>query len=146
MKRVDEIVQIFDEISYNKGESILVMLVDYIGIDSFLQGVRLYLRRHAYGNIVANDLWGSLMAVSGNDIGCFMREWTESVGYPVLIISEEQEASGTSVKVSEHRFLKAGPAERTVPWVVSIDILTERLRVPRSLNLRSNLPCTSGPR
>ena len=44
-----EIMQAFDDISYLKGASILRMLSDYLGVDTFLFGVSAYLKAHAYG-------------------------------------------------------------------------------------------------
>ena len=50
VKKASEINQIFDSISYRKGSSVLRMISVYLGEDVFLEGVRRYLKKHAYGN------------------------------------------------------------------------------------------------
>merc|ERR1719273_2743478 len=45
-----EVDEIFDNISYNKGASVIRMLHDYIGNDAFKQGMKHYLTTHSYKN------------------------------------------------------------------------------------------------
>lgn len=45
-----EVDQIFDSISYSKGSSVIRMLSDHLGQETFLHGVAKYLKTHAYGN------------------------------------------------------------------------------------------------
>ena len=47
----------FDLLTYEKGASVLRMLEQHIGADVFRDGVRAYLKAHAYGNTVTTDLW-----------------------------------------------------------------------------------------
>jgi aminopeptidase N len=44
-----EVDQIFDHISYLKGSSVIRMLSDHLGRQTFLRGVADYLKKHAYG-------------------------------------------------------------------------------------------------
>lgn len=46
-----EIDEIFDDISYNKGASVIRMLHKYIGDDDFRKGMNIYLTRHQVNNI-----------------------------------------------------------------------------------------------
>ena len=50
-----EIGQLFDAISYSKGASILRMLEDFLGGETFQQGLHRYLGRHQYGNARTRD-------------------------------------------------------------------------------------------
>jgi len=45
-----EINQIFDEISYRKGASLIQMMYNFLGEDVFKTGVEKYLNQHKYGN------------------------------------------------------------------------------------------------
>ena len=45
-----EIGELFDAISYNKGGAVLRMLEDFLGEETFRQGIHHYLRSHQYGN------------------------------------------------------------------------------------------------
>lgn len=85
-----EIDQIFDAISYLKGSSVIRMLSNHLGVDTFLRGVSNYLKAHAYGsfnscsmayeniladlagNATTNDLWAALSKTSGKDVNGFM--------------------------------------------------------------------------
>src|SRR5881397_153788 len=50
----------FDVLTYEKGASVLRMLEQYLGAAVFRDGVREYLRRHAYANADTGDLWAAL--------------------------------------------------------------------------------------
>ncbi|KAJ7382213.1 hypothetical protein OS493_036246 [Desmophyllum pertusum] len=56
----DEINEIFDSISYNKGASIIRMLQFFLGRTVFLKGLTNYLNKYRYGNTVTDDLWNAL--------------------------------------------------------------------------------------
>ncbi len=66
VSHTDEIDQIFDAISYSKGASVLRMLASYIGEEAFRNGLRLYLKKHAYKNTTSDDLWNALENHQGN--------------------------------------------------------------------------------
>lgn len=106
VKRADEINQIFDAISYSKGSCVLRMVSTYLGEDVFLEGVRQYLKKHAYGNTKTEDLWASLSKVSGKPVQEIMTAWTKKVGYPVLTVTEN--AADSSIHVQQNRFLRTG--------------------------------------
>jgi aminopeptidase N len=48
--------QAFDYITYDKGAAVITMIAAYVGRDNFRDGVRRYMREHAYGNTVDSDL------------------------------------------------------------------------------------------
>ena len=56
-----EISQIFDEISYGKGGSILSMIEAFAEPDNFINGVREYLKGHSFGNAIGQNLWDCRM-------------------------------------------------------------------------------------
>jgi aminopeptidase 2 len=87
VKRADEVNQIFDAISYSKGSCVLRMISKYIGEDKFLEGIRKYLKKHAYGNTQTGDLWAALSEASGKDIGKVMDVWTKQ-GMKILPVRD----------------------------------------------------------
>ncbi len=97
----DEIRTIFDAISYSKGSSVIHMLEQFLGADTFRDGLRVYLKKHAYGNTDTVDLWASLEEVSGQPVKAFMHAWTSQPGFPI-VYSEVKEGS---LKVLQERFL-----------------------------------------
>jgi aminopeptidase N len=50
----------FDLITYQKGQAVVRMLESYVGEDAFRDGVRRYIRKHAYQNATNGDLWAAL--------------------------------------------------------------------------------------
>ncbi|QFG21183.1 aminopeptidase N [Actinomadura sp. WMMB 499] len=75
----------FDGITYAKGASVLKQLVAYVGLDNFLEGVRRYFDRHAWGNTVLADLLSALEETSGReDLGAWSKEWLETAGANTL--------------------------------------------------------------
>jgi tricorn protease interacting factor F2/3 len=82
----DEIEQIFDEISYGKGASVLRMLEAFVGPEAFRQGVHDYLVKFQYGNARGEDLWAALEAAAHQPISDLMRRWVERPGHPILIV------------------------------------------------------------
>src|SRR6201996_3808925 len=104
IKRADEINQIFDDISYSKGSCVLRMISKYLGEDVFMEGIRIYLKRHAYGNTQTGDLWAALSQASGKDVGKVMDIWTKQVGFPVITVTENEKEQTISLK--QNRFLR----------------------------------------
>ena len=46
----DEINEIFDDISYKKGGSLIRMMANFLGVEVFNRGIEHYLKKHKYGN------------------------------------------------------------------------------------------------
>lgn len=96
-----EIDEIFDAISYEKGASVIHMLHQYLGAETFRQGLSQYLQKHSYSNTETTDLWQALGEASGADVVAFMSAWTQTTGYPLIQLDIEQ---GT-YRLTQHRFL-----------------------------------------
>ena len=114
----DEIRTIFDAISYEKGASVLQMLVNYIGQDAFQKGLQQYLKAHLYKNTIADDLWGALEAASSKPVTHFMQDWIGLAGYPIV----KANVTDTSVQLSQEQFLlnPRGTAQTDIVWPVPL--------------------------
>jgi aminopeptidase 2 len=106
VKRAEDINQIFDMISYAKGSAVLRMISKYLGEDVFIDGVRRYVKKHAFGNTVTGDLWAALSEASGKDVNTVMDIWTKNIGYPVVTVTEN--AKDSTITVTQNRFLRTG--------------------------------------
>ncbi|TQS36621.1 hypothetical protein Golomagni_02922 [Golovinomyces magnicellulatus] len=123
VKRADEVNQIFDAISYSKGSCVLRMISKYLGEDVFMEGIRQYLKKHAYGNTQTGDLWAALSEASGKEIKDIMNIWTKNVGYPVVTVTENFE--NKTINVKQNRFLRTmdvKPEEDTVLYPVFLGL------------------------
>jgi aminopeptidase N len=114
----DEIRTIFDAISYEKGASVLQMLVNYIGQEAFQKGLQQYLKAHLYKNTVADDLWGALEAASSKPVTHFMQDWIGHAGYPIV----KANVADTGVQLSQEQFLlnPRGTAQTDIVWPVPL--------------------------
>ncbi|KAK4935938.1 Aminopeptidase 2 mitochondrial [Elasticomyces elasticus] len=104
--RAEDINQIFDAISYSKGSSVLRMISKYLGEETFIEGIRRYIKKHAWGNTQTGDLWAALGDASGKDVAHVMDIWTKNIGYPVVTVTENEKDS--SITVKQNRFLRTG--------------------------------------
>lgn len=84
-----EISEIFDQISYDKGASIIRMLASYLGETAFRDGLRHYLKKHAYSNAKTEDLWAAFEKISKKPVKKMMQNWTQKPGYPVVRVIEK---------------------------------------------------------
>ena len=100
-----EIGQLFDAISYSKGASILRMLEQFLGEETFRQGLRQYLSDHEYGNAETRDLWNALGSASGQPVAEMMDTWVQQTGYPVVDVSTRHTTGEVEVTAFQHRFL-----------------------------------------
>jgi len=76
--------QAFDAITYDKGAAIITMINGYVGRERFRDGVRRYMRAHAYGNTVDTDLWTPVQEVAGLPILGIERDFTRQEGLPLV--------------------------------------------------------------
>ncbi|KAI0456585.1 peptidase family M1-domain-containing protein [Xylaria acuta] len=135
VKRASEVDQIFDAISYSKGSCVLRMISTYLGEDVFLEGVRRYIKKHAYGNTQTDDLWAALEDASGKPVREIMSTWTKNVGFPVVQVTENR--AENAIHVKQNRFLRTGdtkPEEDKVLYPVFLGLRT-KTGVDESLTL-----------
>ncbi len=119
-----EIGEIFDEVSYSKGASVIRMLAEYLGPKDFRDGLRLYLKTHSYKNTETVDLWDAFEKVSKKPVRKMMQNWTRTPGYPVISV----EAKGSNLKLSQQRFFASPLSEKKAKsaqsWMVPVSIDT----------------------
>jgi tricorn protease interacting factor F2/3 len=126
-----EIEEIFDDISYGKGASIIRMLEAYAGEDSFMRGVRSYLDKYKFSNAAGSDLWNEIEHASKTRVKAIMTEWIRRPGYPILSVRAE----GKKIKIRQERFLLNGRAELSdwpVPLTFKINGKEQKLLMERS--------------
>src|SRR3989344_717449 len=119
VNKVQEIEEIFDEISYSKGGSVLRMLDNYMGEESFRKGVSNYLKKYKYSNADASDLWDSLDQVEkSKKVKELMEYWVSQEGYPLVSVKE----TPNGIKISQKRCNK----DTSQIWPIPISIFTKK--------------------
>lgn len=145
IKHPDEIRTIFDAISYEKGASVILMLKDYLGDEAFRNGLRLYLKKHAYKNTVSTDLWAAWEEASGKPVQEFMRAWTTQPGYPFVYAGEYE---GKQQLLQERFYLN--PVDDKAKTVWPIPLLSNQLdidqinKTSQAIELPENLLLNQG--
>lgn len=130
----DEIRTIFDAISYEKGASVILMLKGYLGDEAFRDGLRLYLKRHAYGNTESTDLWAAWEEASKKPVGEFMGAWTNQPGYPIVYSDGQQ--------VLQERFY-LNPATDKASTVWPVPLLCEGSAVSQIIDVKKEVKIPS---
>lgn len=108
----------FDVLTYEKGASVLRMLEQHIGPTVFRDGVRDYLRTHAYGNADTNDLWVSIGKASNQAVPDLMNGWIFQPGYPLITADLTKECE---VVLSQQRFSYL-PDPPPASWQVPVQL------------------------
>ena len=136
----EEIEELFDEISYGKGASILRMMEAYIGSENFKRGVAQYLQKFRYGNASGHDLWSNLQEASGTDVSRIMEGWISQEGFPVVKVS----LVGGKLVLEQERFLLTGGTSKQtwpIPVTMNVDGKTQSLLLDKRKS-EVNLPTT----
>jgi aminopeptidase N len=97
---VSQAIEAFDDITYAKGAAIISMINAYVGRDAFREGVRRYMRAHAFGNTADSDLWTVMEEAVEKPIGVIERDFTRQEGLPLVRVTR----APTSVHLTQTRF------------------------------------------
>jgi aminopeptidase N len=109
----------FDSITYGKGGQVVAMIAAYLGDEKFKQGVRLHLRRHAYGNATSEQFFQSIAdAAQDPKVLAAFKSFVDQPGVPVVDI--RRDGSNLVVTQSRYTFLGSNPAPLawTIPFCV----------------------------
>ncbi len=120
----DEVAELFDLISYEKGCSVLYQIHQFIGAEAFRHGIQTYLKRHAFGNTETHDLWDALEE-SCRELGLnvpvrkIMDAWVFTSGHPVVEVSLS-DTDGTVVLTQ--RPFKFLPTTEETLWPIPVSL------------------------
>ncbi|XP_035234525.1 leucyl-cystinyl aminopeptidase [Anguilla anguilla] len=99
----EQVEEMFDSVSYEKGASILHMLNSVLSEDKFRKGIIAYLNTYNSKNAGSEDLWNSLSQVAGQSFSVaeMMKTWTQQKGFPLVTVRR----NGTRVRLTQEHFL-----------------------------------------
>uniref|UniRef100_A0A671RK21 Leucyl-cystinyl aminopeptidase n=1 Tax=Sinocyclocheilus anshuiensis TaxID=1608454 RepID=A0A671RK21_9TELE len=99
----EQVEEMFDSVSYEKGASILLMLNATLTDGEFRKGVIEYLQKYNLSNTESEDLWNSLSQVSKQNLSVseMMNTWTVHKGFPLVTVKR----NGTQVTLTQEHFL-----------------------------------------
>jgi aminopeptidase N len=112
----------FDLISYQKGEQVIRMVEDWLGPDVFRDGMRVYMKAHAYGNTTSADLWAALSQVSHKDVAPVATSFTEQPGIPLVSVARSCTGGATNLTLSQSRFTIHDPDPKPLTWRIPVTV------------------------
>jgi len=121
VETVEQASQAFDSITYSKGEAVIGMLEGYVGAAAWRNGVRRYIKAHAYGNTESDDLWRQIEKASGQPITAIAHEFTLQPGIPLIRVeSSVCNAGHTTLELTQGEFSKDQPEKKPLAWRVPV--------------------------
>jgi aminopeptidase N len=118
---VEQASQAFDSITYSKGAAVIAMLEGYVGADAWRDGVRRYMKAHAYANTRSDDLWREVEAAAGKPILAIAHDFTLQPGVPMLGIDSVTCKDGQStVRLVQGEFSKDRAEKKPLRWRVPV--------------------------
>ncbi|MCU1322361.1 MAG: Membrane alanyl aminopeptidase [Acidobacteriaceae bacterium] len=128
----------FDGIAYGKGGAVLGMVENYLGEETFRQGVHNYLAAHLYANATAEDFWSAQTSTSHQPVDKIMESFVTQPGVPLLTFGD---GVAGRIPVAQSRFFLAGNgngsgASGNVPeqsWTLPVCIKTAAAPICRVL-------------
>lgn len=112
----EEVEEVFDAISYNKGSCIINMIYNFIGEKNFFQGLKNYIKKYQYNNTSSSDLWNEWTIVSKMPINLIIENWINQKGFPLLTI---ESLSENTIVVSQQPFTKTDDNKNNI-WFIPL--------------------------
>ena len=125
--RDDDIGNLFDAITYQKGQTVLAMFESWLGAERFQAGVRRYLQRHAWGTATSDDFFNAL-AVDDPDLPDALRSFTRQPGIPLVSATLRCDDGPPRLQLAQSRLLPLGSsglaAAATPRWQLPLLVRT----------------------
>jgi aminopeptidase N len=111
----------FDRITYEKGRAVIRMIEQHVGADRFRDGIRAYVRAHAFGNADSAQLWDAIEAASGKPMRGIAEDFIFRAGVPLITVDPEKcERKQRSVSVMQSRFALDEASRAPLVWHVPV--------------------------
>jgi aminopeptidase N len=128
VENVAQMNELFDEIAYDKGGSVLRMLEQFMSEEKFRLGLRDYIRQHAYKNTEAKDLWNALEKHTDDSILDLTENYIIKTGFPKVSVTAHKNA----LSFSQERFLSDLKQEEDDVWPVPLILQHLSAKVTRA--------------
>lgn len=119
VRHPDDAAAMFDILTYEKGASVLRMLEQYLGAETFRKGISFYIKKHEYGNTETTDLWDAIETSTNQPVRAMMDTWVYQPGYPLITVA----AGKKNITLQQEPFLyleSARNQENTSLWKTPI--------------------------
>ncbi|MGE4234400.1 MAG: aminopeptidase N [Bacteriovoracia bacterium] len=121
----------FDGVTYAKGASALRQLDFFVGKTNFKDGIRKYLKSHAYENATLKDFMGSVEAQSGINLSSWTDVWLNKSGLNSVWVDVQCEMNMSGKRVSKIVFHQEGETLR--PHKIGLEFFSNENEKLKSL-------------
>jgi alanyl aminopeptidase len=112
-----DVVNAFDDITYDKGAAILGMLEAWVGEEQFRAGVRAYITAHAWRSARTDDLLAALERATGQAVADVAATLLDQPGTPLLAVATVCDGRTATIHFQQSRYLPEGShAQAGKPW------------------------------
>jgi alanyl aminopeptidase len=119
-----DIVSAFDGISYEKGGALLSMFEAWMGSEKFRDGIRGYLKKHAWGNATSDDFLAALAVEGGPEVQRAFASFLDQPGVPVVEASLTCTAGRGRLNLAQRRYVPLGSTVPTASlWPVPVQTI-----------------------
>jgi alanyl aminopeptidase len=108
-----DIATAFDSITYQKGAAVIGMFENFVGPQTFQQGMRAYVKAHAFGNANADDLVDAIATAAGKGAAFkqAFKSFLDRNGVPLIAAKLDCDPrNGAALELTQSRYLPLGSA------------------------------------
>ncbi|HEY1546325.1 MAG TPA: M1 family metallopeptidase [Kofleriaceae bacterium] len=117
----DDILNSFDDITYDKGASVLRMFEWFVGPAVFQRGVRDYLTAKQFGNATSTDFIAAIGNAAKRDVAPAFATFLDQPGLPQLTFDLQCTGGKPRVQIAQSRYVgDMPPPTATKPWIVPV--------------------------
>ena len=129
-----DVLEIFDDVSYQKGAFVLRMLEHRLGTGAFTTFLRGWFDHHRFAPVTTSDFAKELVAAApGLDVDAFFAQWVYAAGHPELKVTWKR-ADAANVDVTVEQVQRGGPAKGFIT-PVEIDLVRGAERTRATIDL-----------
>jgi cytosol alanyl aminopeptidase len=103
-----DIANAFDDITYEKGGSVLATFENAIGPENFRRAMHNYLQAHAFGNATTDDFLAALAGASKPEYATAFRTFLDQIGVPEVKTTLACTGANAVLNVEQQRLLPVG--------------------------------------
>jgi aminopeptidase N len=131
LDNLNEAGSLYGAIIYQKAPIVMRHLEAVLGPESFRDGLREYLKTHAFGNATWSDLIAVLDARTPVDLAAWSQVWVESPGRPTIATELEIHAG----RISRLAFRQADSRNRDLVWPQQLRVVVDQPDGPRTITV-----------
>lgn len=114
------VFDVFDDVTYEKGGSVLSMVEEWVGETTFRRGLQAYMAERRLQPATAADLWHHIGRAAGKDVGAMASRWTNQVGLPMVGVTTRCEGGRLQVGLTQQRFSEAALRLPAQTWPIPV--------------------------